>query len=180
MTPRTRHVLIAAGLLILAARVGRAEPPGDDPTLPRIAQLEERLRMQQERVAALEAALEESREEDLATARAEALRAQVREILAEQEFRAALCPPTTAAGYDRGFVIRGTDEKFLLRINGRIQARWTCYQTRDRNRYLLPRVRRDDRAGVDLQRIRLTFSGHAYSPDLTYRLDIRLLSLIHI
>jgi hypothetical protein len=174
MTPRTRHVLIAAGLLILAGRVGYAELPGDDPAQPRIAQLEERLRMQQERTAALEARLEETRRQDLAAARADALRGQVREVLAEQEFREALCPPTTVAGYDRGFVIRSTDEKFLLRVNGRIQARWTYYQTRRENRYLAPGFRRHDRAGLDLQRIRLTFSGHAYSPDLTYRIDLRM------
>jgi len=174
MTPRTRQVLIAAGLLILAGRVGHAEPPGDDPTPPRIAQLEERLRMQQERIAALEDALREGRGQDVAAARAEALRAQVREVLAEHEFREALGPPTATAGYDRGFVIRSTDEKFLLRINGRIQARWTYYQTRRENRYLSPGLRRHDRAGLDMQRIRLTFSGHAYSRDITYRIDLRM------
>lgn len=174
MTPHTRPVLIAAALLILAGRVGQADPPGDDPTPLRIAQLEERLGMQQERIAALEDAWRESAGQDVAAARAEALRAQVRAILAEQEFREALCPPTTGAGCDRGFVIRGTDEKFLLRINGRIQARWTYYQTRPQNRYLSPGLRRHDRAGLDMQRIRLTFSGHAHSRDLTYRLDLRL------
>lgn len=174
MTPRTRHVLIAAALLILAGRVGYAELRGDDPAQPRIAQLEERLRIQQARSAALEAKLEETRRQDLAAARADALRAQVRQVLAEQEFREALCPSTTAAGYDRGFVMRSTDEKFLLRINGRIQTRWTYYQTRRENRYLSPGFRRHDRAGLDLQRIRLTFSGHAYSPDLTYRIDLRM------
>lgn len=174
MTPRTRHVLIAAALLILAGRVGYSELRGDDPAQPRIAQLEERLRIQQARSAALEAKLEETRRQDLAAARADALRAQVRQVLAEQEFREALCPSTTAAGYDRGFVMRSTDEKFLLRINGRIQTRWTYYQTRRENRYLSPGFRRHDRAGLDLQRIRLTFSGHAYSPDLTYRIDLRM------
>jgi len=174
MIPDTRHVLIAAVLLILTGRVGQAGPPPDDPARQRIAQLEERLRMQQERIAALDVRLGETRRQDFAAARAEALRAQVREILAEQEFREALCPPTTAAGYDRGFVIRSTDQKFLLRVNGRIQARWTYYQTRCENRYLAPGFRRHDRAGFDLQRIRLTFSGHAYSPDLTYRIDLRM------
>jgi len=98
MTRPTRPVVIAAELLILAGRVGRAEPPRDDPAQQRIAQLEERLAIQQQRIAALEAALEETRAQDLVTARAEALRAQVRAVLAEQDFREALCPPTIAAG----------------------------------------------------------------------------------
>jgi len=174
MTRRTRPVVVAVGLLILAGRIGRAEPPGDDPAQQRIARLEARLKIQQQRIAALKAALEESRAQDLATARAEALRAQVREVFGEQEFREALCPSTTTAGYDRGFVIRSSDESFLLRVNGRIQPRWTYYQTRPENRYLAPRFRRDDRAGFDVQRIRLTFSGRAHDPDLTYRIDLRM------
>jgi len=174
MTPHIPHILIAAGLLILAGRAGRAEPPRDDYTPGHIAQLEERLRMQQERIAALEDALHEGCGPDVAAARAEALRAQVREILADPEFSEALCPPRMTAGYDRGFVIRSTDERLLLRVNGRIQARWTYYRIRRENRYLSPGFRRHDRAGFDMQRIRLTFSGHAYGPDLTYRIDLRM------
>ncbi len=169
-----RAVLMAAVLLVPAGRVGRAEPPGADRAGTSIDPLEERLGLQQQQLAALETRLETIRQRDVSAARAAALQAQVRKLLAEPEFREALRPPVAAAGYDRGFVLRSPEDAFLLRVNGRLQARWTGYQTRAENRYLAPGFRRDDRAGFDMQRMRLTFSGHGYSRDLTYRLDLRM------
>jgi hypothetical protein len=171
---RVSHFLAAAGVLILAARVGQARPPGDDPAAARVIRLAEGLAAQHERIGALETKLVAARGRETAAVRADVLRAKVREVLAEQEFRESFFSPTTAAGYERGFVIRANDAQFLLRVNGRIQARWTYYQTRPENRYRAPGLRRHDRTGFDMQRIRLTFSGHAHSPDLTYRIDLRL------
>jgi hypothetical protein len=79
-------------------------------------------------------------------------------------------PSMLQAGYDKGFFIKSSDEKFALKINGRLQLRWTHYGTRSRNRYLSPRLERDDRTGFEMQRIWLVFSGHAYAKDLTYLL----------
>lgn len=107
------------------------------------------------------------------TARADALREQIRAILREHEFRESLSPTVMAAGYDSGFFIRSSDERFRLNINGFAQFRWTHYATGGRNRYLRPRLERDDRTGFDVQRVRLILSGHAFSPDLTYHLHFR-------
>lgn len=147
--------------------VAQAGSPDDQ---NRISQLEALLNAQQQRIASLE--------QQVATAQASdderrlgLMRQQIREILSEQEFRESLMPTTAQAGYDKGFYIRSTDEKFSMKINGQFQFRWTYYATRDENRYLVPGFRRHDRAGFDYSRLRLRFSGNVYSKDLTYYLE---------
>jgi hypothetical protein len=82
-------------------------------------------------------------------------------------------PSVLQAGYEKGFFIRGSDDKFLLKINGRMQFRWTHYDVQSRNRYLQPRLQKNDSTGFDIQRLRLKFTGHAFSPDLTYYFQLR-------
>jgi hypothetical protein len=136
----------------------------------RISQLEALLDAQQQRVAALEQQLAAAPQPDDA-ARMDLMRQQIREILSEQEFRESLMPTVAQAGYDNGFFIRSTDDKFLMKLHGRMQFRWTYYEAQSRNHYQLPRYERDDRTGFDLRRVRLAIDGHIYSPDLTYLME---------
>jgi hypothetical protein len=59
-----------------------------------------------------------------------------------------------------------------MKFNGAMQFRWTHYGTQSRNRYLLPRLERDDRTGFDINRLRVWLSGNVYSPDLTYYIQL--------
>jgi hypothetical protein len=149
--------------------VAQAGSPDDQ---NRISQLEALLNAQQQRIASLE--------QQVATAQASdderrlgLMRQQIREILSEQEFRESLMPTVAQAGYDNGFFIRSSDDKFLMKLFGRTQFRWTYYNQEHRNHYLLPRYERDDRTGFDLRRIRFGLNGHVYSRDLTYLMEFQ-------
>jgi hypothetical protein len=72
-------------------------------------------------------------------------------------------------GYDRGFVIanHGTDGfsanefPFVMRMNSWFQLRHALFESDGPNR---------DKNALTLERIRLVFGGHLYSPDLKYSL----------
>ena len=137
-----------------------------------VARLESLLTAQQQRIEALQAQIEPVAASAQDAGRADAMRQQIRDILGEQEFRESLMPSMLQAGYDGGFFIRSSDDKFKLKINGRMQFRWTHYGTQARNRYTAPRFERNDYTGFDAKRVRLMFSGHAYTPDLTYLIKL--------
>jgi phosphate-selective porin OprO/OprP len=163
-------------LPVLAAMTVAQEPAAPDARRAseedRLARLEALLEAQDQRLNALRDQLAASSQADLNAARVDQLRQQIREILNEREFRESLMPSVVQAGYDSGFYIRSSDDKFRLNINGLFQFRWTYYATREQNHYLSPGLRRTDRSGFDLQRLRIRFSGNAYSPDLTYALEL--------
>jgi len=161
-------VLVAAPVAALA---------GDDTSTStqddKIARLEALIQAQQQKIDALQQQVTSANSQDMEAARLQAMREQIREVLSEREFRESLMPSVLLAGYDEGFYIRSSDDLFSLKINGYMQFRWTHYGTRSRNRYLLPRLERDDRTGFDMQRLRLALNGHAWSEDLTYHLTLR-------
>jgi hypothetical protein len=147
-----------------------ASPNGNDQAVGRLEAL---LQAQQRQIETLEQQVAAAQQAGKDEQRVEAMRKQIRDILNEQEFRESLMPSVLQAGYDNGFFIHSSDDKFLMKINGGMQFRWTYYETRARNRYLSPRLERDDMTGFDLQRVRLALSGHAYSKDLTYYFEFR-------
>lgn len=172
-----RHIglsLLSFGLVLgapAAAQQGGNAPAAT--TEEQLRRLEALLEAQQRKIEALESQVRTKNDRDADLARAEVMRRQIREILSDEEFRESLMPSTLMAGYDNGFYLRSSDDQFLFRINGRMQFRWTHYATRARNRYLLPRRERDDRTGFDFQRIRLALSGHAWSPDTQYYIEMK-------
>ncbi|MHC4093900.1 MAG: hypothetical protein ACYSVY_27120, partial [Planctomycetota bacterium] len=137
-----------------------------------VAQLRAQLETQQQELAAMRTQLAASAAQDTDAARAQIMRQQIREVLGEQDFRESLMPSMLQAGYDDGFFIKSSDDKFSMYINGYLQFRYTYYNTRAQNRYLSPREHRNDRSGFDVQRLRLIFSGNAYSEDLTYYVEM--------
>src|SRR5512139_3708847 len=74
------------------------------------------------------------------------------------------------AGYDKGFFLRTEDEDFLLKINGRVKFRFETEVFDDL---------REDEDGNPLEnefhfsvpRVRVSFGGHAFTDDLTYKLQ---------
>ena len=154
-------------LLGCVAHQSAAEDPADQ-----IARLQMQLEAQQRTIEAMQVQLAAS-EQDADTQRVEAMRQQLRQLLGESEFREQLTTATLQAGYDNGFYIRSADDKFYMKVNGRLQFRFTHYGTRADNRYLSPGFQRNDRTGFDINRLRLIFSGHAWGEDLTYHLQLR-------
>jgi phosphate-selective porin OprO and OprP len=136
-----------------------------------VARLESLLEAQQKKIDVLEQQVATAQSADMDSARIEQMKQQIREVLSEQEFRESLMPSTVQAGYDNGFFIKSSDDKFQIKFNGQFQFRYTYYGTRQENRYLSPGLRRHDRSGFDIARARLRLSGHAYSKDLTYLIE---------
>ena len=131
------------GLFFLLVGASAVSALGDDAAdshanTEELARLEALLQSQQNQIDLLEQQLAGAQERDQDAARAEAMKQQIREVLSEQEFRESLMPSTLQAGYEKGFYIRSSDDKFLMKINGRIQFRWTHYAVGRSNRYLEP------------------------------------------
>ncbi len=148
----------------------RPEPTDEE----RAARLEAALAAQQKQIERLEQQVVAVSEPDVNAARGEEMKKQIRAVLSEQEFRESLMASTVQAGYDGGFFIRSSDDKFKMVFNGLLQFRWTYYHTRRDNRYLAPGrwAASRDRSGFDLQRARFRISGSVYSPDLTYVFEL--------
>ena len=139
----------------------------------KVARLEALLEAHEAQIEQLRTELAAAHAQDEDAGRVAAMKQQIREVLSEQEFRESLMPPMMQAGYDKGFFIKSSDDEFMMKVNGRLQFRWTHYNVQSQNRYLNPRFRKNDSTGFDLQRVRLQFSGHAFTPDLTYVLHFR-------
>jgi hypothetical protein len=160
-------------LLVLALPVqAQSNPPpgpqGDDV----IARMEAQLAAQQKRIEELQQRVTAAQQSDLNAARVEQMKQQIREVLSEREFRESLLPSTLQAGYDKGFFIRSSDDKFRMVANGQMQMRYTLYSAQKYNRYLSPTFARHDRSGFDIARLNFDLSGNVYSQDLTYFFEI--------
>jgi hypothetical protein len=167
-TQRRGHWIVVLALLTgMTDRAGAAESETDV-----AAALHTRLKEQRERLAELQATAR-AQDRTLTAIRIQDLREQIRDVLSEPAFRKSLMADSLQAGYDDGFFIRSHDEKFSLRINGRVQARYTYYNSGSRNRYLLRGFRRSDRSGFDLRRVRWTLRGDLYDKTLTWYLQLR-------
>lgn len=146
---------------------------GNSSTEEQVARLEAMLNEQAARIEQLQSQLVSAAAQDQDMARTEAMKQQIREVLSEQEFRESLMPSMMTAGYDKGFFIKSSDEKFMMKINGRMQFRWTHYASQSKNRYLNPRRQVNDRTGFDINEMRLIFSGYAYTKDLSYVFELQ-------
>lgn len=83
---------------------------------------------------------------------------------------------TLQAGYDKesGFVISDKDkERFLLKIGGRLQFRYTYKGRVKMGDTVDPGEAGDqDQSYLEIERFRLVFSGHLLNPNLTYYMQI--------
>lgn len=81
--------------------------------------------------------------------------------------------PSWKVGYDRGFFLRGTqnNDSFELKTNMRLQFRFVSFtrntDTWTNNAGVVLPIR--DRQYFDIERSRLVFTGHAFSPKVTYQ-----------
>jgi hypothetical protein len=83
--------------------------------------------------------------------------------------------PEILAGYDKseGFFLKSSDDLFLLKVSGRLQARYT-YKGRDPrgNDADTPEEEGRDSSFFELERARVTFSGNVLHPTLQYNLTL--------
>jgi len=164
-------LLGAAAVALLAGPVF-AEDGATPAASDKVTRLEALLAAQQRQIETLEQQVAASAQQDTDKARVEQMKQQIREVLSEKEFRESLMPSTVQAGYDKGFFIKSSDDKFSLKVQGVFQFRWTHYATRTENRYLAPGFHRHDKTGFDWARNRIRFLGNVYDKDLTYFLEL--------
>lgn len=74
----------------------------------------------------------------------------------------AAAPKAKAAGYDKGFFLKSDDDKFALKISGRVQPYFTFART------VIGGVH-DLTGGFEIRRARLTLEGHLHGKDLLYK-----------
>ena len=174
MTPTLRTV-VCMGLV--AALVGTALADSTSPAnqtqteQDRITVLQAIADAQEARLGELNAQLAAAGQ-DAEAARQAAMKEQIREVLSEQEFRESLTPTMLNTGYDKGFYIKSSDDKFSMKFQWIMQFRWAHYGVNTKNRYTNPGTDRDDRTGFDVNRARFRVFGHAFDPNLTYFMSL--------
>lgn len=93
------------------------------------------------------------------------VRGMVSEMLADAQTRTSLLQGGGMAGYDGGFVIGSADGNWKTKVNGLIQFRYIA-NFRDNDKIA---AGDDDLSnGFQLRKVRVTFSGNAVNPNLTY------------
>lgn len=170
----TRHLAgFMAGVWCVLAipAIARADEPRG-PSEAALERMEAQLQAQQARIGELEKQLTLANSQDVEKVRTDALREQIKSILGEREFREQLIGSITQAGYDDGFFIKSSDDKYSMKVNGVFQFRWTYYDQQRTNRWQLPGLQRDDRTGFDVQRMRIALNGK-FGDNASYHLTIR-------
>jgi phosphate-selective porin OprO/OprP len=134
--------------------------------------LESLLQAQQAKINSLQSRISALDRESTDAARTAEVRAIVREMLSDSDFRESLYPDIQQVGYDKGFYIKSADETFLLNISGYIKFRYTGQNRQTDNPRLQGRQPQDDINAFEMEDIRLTFAGYIHSPRLTYRIEV--------
>ena len=166
--PRT---ILAAGLLasggfpcLAAATAGPDADPG-----PPVQQLRDRLEAAKAAGDELRRELRDLRESRSDAAigerRAEAIRGLVAEAMADAGTRSSLLSSGYAAGWDGGFFLQDPEGRFRLQLGAHAQIRWIANKQQ--------RATNDGmRLGFEQTRTRLMLSGHVFTPDLQFLVQV--------
>ena len=109
------YLVVCAVMAALLTPVLADEPGVTNLSADQVSRLEAIYEAQQQKIELLQQQVAAAELQDQDAARSEAMRQQIREILSEQEFRESLMPSVLQAGYDKGFFIKSSDEKFLMK-----------------------------------------------------------------
>jgi hypothetical protein len=131
--------------------------------------LEDQLRQMQSELAnlrhdnaAMKGEIDElrARTEDnwLTEERANEIRTIVEDVLADADTRSSLLNDGLAAGWSEHFFLASPDGRFMLMLEGLVQARF-IFSGQNNHNY---------QYGFENSRTYLTFRGHVFTPDLTY------------
>ncbi len=140
----------------------------------RMNQLESMVKAYGEQISVLQQQLATQQAGGVEQMRVEEIKRVVQELFRDPAFRDQL---PLNAGYDGGFFIR-SGQDFMLKINGLMQARYVfdCIsndKNRDHNSALYGTDVGNDRSGMEFNRLRLAFSGYAWDPNFTYRIELK-------
>ena len=166
--------LAALAALLLVTGTSVAFGQDDSVSADRMNQLESMVKAQQEQIAGMQQQLAVRQAGGVEQMRVEEIKRVVQELFRDPSFRDQL---PLNAGYDGGFFIR-SGQDFMLRINGMMQARYVfdCIsndKNRDHNSTLYGTDVGNDRSGMEFNRLRLAFSGYAWDPNFTYRIELK-------
>jgi len=159
---RLGWMTVAAGLIVSAA--AHAVNDGQAASL-------------EEQVGAMRAELQQLREDNarmqgeidelhaatndnwLTEQRAEEIRELVADVLADSDLRASHLQNGLTAGWSEHFFLASPDGRFKLQLQGEMQVRWlySYHDAPDKHRQ-----------GFEHSRVKLTFRGHVFNPDLQY------------
>lgn len=130
------------------------------------ASLQRSLERAEARIAALEAKVSDLGGSPGTTwldeARAEEVRALVREVLADADARASLLNEGVRAGYDNGFFIQSADGNHKLKVRGFLAVR---HIFNDREN-----TEDDQVSGFEIARTRFGFMGHVIDPSWKFKI----------
>ena len=149
--------------LVVAAAAGGGDEPEDESRKPTVGELLERIERLERDKYQMQDEIDELRtqvgDDWLTQQRAQEIRNLVSEVLTDADTRANLLQDGMTAGWDGHFFLASTDGRFRLQLDGLIQTRflWNFHDQSDRFQW-----------GFENTRTRMTFSGHVFSPDLTY------------
>lgn len=171
---RRGYALAVLAAMLLAAGGPAAFGQENAVATDRLDQLESLVKAQQQQIASLQQQVTSQQAGGVEQMRVEEIRRVVQELFRDPQFRDQL---PLNAGYDGGFFIR-SGQDFLLRINGMMQARYIfdCVsngRNRDTGSPLFGQRVDNDRSGLEFSRLRLAFSGYAWDPNFTYRIELR-------
>ncbi|MBN1341852.1 MAG: hypothetical protein JXQ73_04190 [Phycisphaerae bacterium] len=170
-----RSVLLVGMTLSMCLVMPLTAVAGEEPQnlQSRLDRLQNLVDKQQQTITDLESKLTVANSEDLDAARVEEIKKVVREVLADADFRESLYPDVMQVGYDHGFYIKSSDDKFLLNISGMMQFRWTGTNRQTDNPRLQGRNKQDDINGFEIEKLFLTFAGHIHTDKLTYQVTVQ-------
>jgi phosphate-selective porin OprO and OprP len=165
-----------AALAVIMFTVGGSVAFGQDSAVSadRMNQLESMVKAQQEQIAGLQQQVATQQAGGVEQMRVEEIKRVVQELFRDPAFRDQL---PLNAGYDGGFFIR-SGQDFMLKINGVMQARYVfdClsnHKNLDHNSPLYNTDVGHDRSGLEFNRIHLAFSGYAWDPNFSYRIELQ-------
>ena len=169
---RRGYALAALAVMMLAAGGSVAFGQESAVSADRMNQLESMVKAQQEQIAGLQQQLASQQAGGVEQMRVEEIKRVVQELFRDPAFRDQL---PLNAGYDNGFFIR-SGQDFMLKINGLMQARYVfdCIsndKNRDHKSAIFGNDVGNDRSGMEFNRLRLSFSGYAWDPNFTYRME---------
>lgn len=165
---RSKRAVVAASLLTLAAgSVAFAEAPASSDDVAT------ELKALKTRVAELE---QKESSNWMTEERTNQIRAIVQDALADARTRTQFADGPSV-GYKDGFYIQTADQNFKLVVGGYAQVRYEyAYTNVNHNETTLhgSTLKTHDpgnSSGIDIRRARVSFSGNAFSPDVTFKLE---------
>jgi phosphate-selective porin OprO/OprP len=97
-------------------------------------------------------------------------------VITEEDYKEVTKIQPVKYKLGQGFTLTSPDEKFQLSIGSQMQLRYT-FLDQDNANNNFGATKAQDTSKFELKRIKLYFNGYAYTPDLTYKLQINFANI---